>query len=257
MKKLLLSLVLVALIVLPAHFAYAGLQDGLVLYLPFDEGAGDKAEDQSGNGNDAVVSAAEWVEGKYREAIATAAGGTNCVIIPHSESLVIEGEIAIMAWLKATEYKANDLKANWLNKGADTGQENLMYSVYHIKGFVGTGFGSPEGRQLQTPNLIGRVKLDEWTHVAVTLDANAWAVYLNGKQGESRKVEFKFLGTSTDDLTIGCPGSAQYSYTGAIDEVYIYSRALSEAEVNQVMNSGLSVEAKDKLSTTWAGIKVQ
>lgn len=256
MKILLLSLVLVALIVLPAHFAYTGIRDGLVIYLPFDEGDGDIAKDLSGNGNDATISAAEWAEGKYGKAIATAVGGTNCVRVPHSESLMIEGEITIMVWLKTTEYN-KDLVAQVLGKGANTDQESTSYSLYLDQGFIGASFGSDQGKQSHK-SLLGRVKLNEWTHVAVTLDANVWTAYVNGKKGETKETGYKFMGTNALPIDIACPAErANYSYIGAIDEVYIYRRALSEAEVNYVMNSGLSVEAKDKLSTTWASIKVQ
>ena len=90
------------------------------------------------------------------------------------------------------------------------------------------------------------------------MDSSSFTPYVNGKKGVGEKADYRFMGTNTMDIDIACPKERQkYSYIGAVDEVYIFRRALSEAEVNQVMNSGLSVEAEDKLATTWAGIKVQ
>ena len=45
-----------------------------------------------------------------------------------------------------------------------------------------------------------------------------------------------------------------------LDDIALYNRALSEKEINQLMNTGLqegmtSVEAKEKLVTTWARLK--
>jgi len=44
-------------------------EQGLLLYLPFDEGSGKVAKDISGNGNDGQIIDAEWVNGKFGKAL--------------------------------------------------------------------------------------------------------------------------------------------------------------------------------------------
>lgn len=49
--------------------------------------------------------------------------------------------------------------------------------------------------------------------------------------------------------------------TGTIDEVVLYDRALSEAEINELMDSGISaaldVQPGGKLVSTWGRIKTK
>ena len=45
-------------------------------------------------------------------------------------------------------------------------------------------------------------------------------------------------------------------YQGLLDEYYIFARALSEDEINQIKDGeSLSVEPEEKLTTTWGSIK--
>ena len=47
-------------------------------------------------------------------------------------------------------------------------------------------------------------------------------------------------------------------YAGIVDEVTVFGRGLNEDEVIEIMNGALTgapVEPRDKLTTTWAGVK--
>ena len=255
MKKLLSSLILVALIILPVHLGYTDLSDGLVLHLPFDEGSGDVAKDLSGNDNDAVITEGEWIVGQYGGAIGLAGEGASCATIPHNDSLVIEEEITIMAWLNIPEYKEGDI-AQWLDKATHNGGEHKTYSMMIDQGRITGRFGSDQNRQGYSSDV--QLALDKWEHAAVTLDANAYTVYLNGEAIATEAVAYRFEGTNNFDLNIGCAKDRpNYSYKGGVDDVRIYRRALSEAEINEVMSPATAVDVKNKLATTWAGIKVQ
>ena len=71
--------------------------------------------------------------------------------------------------------------------------------------------------------------------------------------------------TDPDDhdnfLFIGGCDIGNYWTTGAIDEVVLFSRALDEGEINELMNKGitdaLDVKPGGKLVTTWSQIKVR
>ena len=60
---------------------------------------------------------------------------------------------------------------------------------------------------------------------------------------------------------IGGCDIGDYWMTGTIDEVVIYGRALSEAEINELMERGitnaLDVQPGEKLVTTWSQIKTR
>jgi len=84
-------------------------------------------------------------------------------------------------------------------------------------------------------------------------------IYLNGKVIGENADKFDFQGTNDAPIRIGgSKDRPNYTFNGAIDEVIIYSRALDDGEINNVMKSGPSVVSqKGKLSTTWASIKNQ
>ena len=70
--------------------------------------------------------------------------------------------------------------------------------------------------------------------------------------------KFDFKGTNDQDLRIGC-SKDRPNYTfenGSIDEAAVWRRALSEDEINEIMNEGfLAVSPRDKAATMWGSIK--
>ena len=100
---------------------------------------------------------------------------------------------------------------------------------------------SPAALTFDSSNRAGyasaTVSLHEWQHVAFTFDATSVTIYLNGVAvfGPSAApscCECCFSNTNTPAntaLIVGGPPSA--SYYGAIDELLVYSRALSPGEV--------------------------
>lgn len=228
----------------------------LMLYLPFDEGQGEKAMDASGNDLEAMLHGATWSkEGKI--------GG--CVHITDTEKYVeiesvpeldITSEITIEAWFLPEE---NQGDSNLMGRRtpANVGGYVLQWSSQftgapqietwiHIGGFQGT-------RNKQTI----KPELNEWFHVASTYDGNFIRQYINGKEdvafdapnGEITSVDIVFrIGKSQTGLA---------GAVGLVDEVAIYSRALTEDEINSDMNNGVffDVSPKGKLATTWAKLK--
>ena len=72
--------------------------------------------------------------------------------------------------------------------------------------------------------------LNTWTHLAVTYDGTTLRLFVNGVQ-TSNKATTGALVTSTRPLRIG--GNAVWGehFAGVIDEVRIYNRALTAAEI--------------------------
>ena len=77
-----------------------------------------------------------------------------------------------------------------------------------------------------------------WTHLAVTYDGAA-KLYVNGTQVTSRAVSDS-VATSTSPLRSGGGRIWGEYFAGVIDEVRIYNRALSVAELPSDMNTAVS-----------------
>ena len=91
----------------------------------------------------------------------------------------------------------------------------------------------------------------EWVFVTGVFSPGKFMrVYLNGKlDGEkSSGVPNKIQVTTTTPFTVGAiTASTGYSFKGVIDEVAVYSRALTSKEIESIMRAGvLSIEPLDK-----------
>ena len=72
--------------------------------------------------------------------------------------------------------------------------------------------------------------LNTWTHLATTFDGATWRLYVNGAQVASRALATA-IPVSTGPLRIG--GNSIWSewFQGQLDEIRIYNRGLTAAEV--------------------------
>lgn len=85
------------------------------------------------------------------------------------------------------------------------------------------------------------INIGDWVHVAGVRDSGTWTLYLNGERDATMSnnpttvdsAEFQMGATLNDDGTVG---SAYYS--GDMDDVRIYDRALSKAEIHDVYRYG-------------------
>ena len=78
-----------------------------------------------------------------------------------------------------------------------------------------------------------------WTHLAATYDGTTMRLYVNGMEVASRP-QTGNIATSTNPLQIGGDSIYGQYWSGRIDEVRIYNRALNQTEIQTDMNSPLT-----------------
>ncbi len=196
----------------------------------FNEGTGTTVADLSGNGNTGTISNATWTtSGKYGKALVFD-GTSSIVTINDSPSLHLTTGMTLEAWVYPTAapggwvdviYKQND---NYLLEASST----VGLAGPTAAGTFGDGFQSVAG-----PSALD---LNTWTHVAVTFDGANLTVWVNGVSVASLP-QTAPLTTSTMPLHIGGDSIYGQYFTGTIDEVRIYNRALSKNEIEVDMNS--------------------
>jgi hypothetical protein len=100
---------------------------------------------------------------------------------------------------------------------------------------VPAGGGTFNGSTMQVGGLRAEA-VGRWTHLAVSYDGGAVRLYINGVQVSHRRASGPIRRT-TDPLWIG--GNRPYGeyFDGVIDDVLVYDRALSAAEVRSVMST--------------------
>jgi hypothetical protein len=96
--------------------------------------------------------------------------------------------------------------------------------------------------------------LNEWNHIAITFDRGHLRGYYNGQKmyDSVTVVEYANLGEyNTDDIFIGryWKDVAGYRYFGALDEIKIYDRALTLAEIEDYYDAITAIDKNGQFST--------
>jgi len=206
---------------------------GLVAGYRLDEGAGSSAGDVSGNGLSGVLSGGPtWTTGRYGGALSFA--GTSYVDLGNPAALHLTGSMTLTAWIRIASNPTDDgaivSKGDWLLKTTpDTGVRTAAIQI-------GTGTGNVQryGATVLAPNT--------WYHVAGVYDAAARTlqVYLNGAldsgtlSGTVPAAQFDPPLNVQIGQRTGSPGT--YNFIGTLDEIHVYGRALTPAELQTDMN---------------------
>ena len=81
------------------------------------------------------------------------------------------------------------------------------------------------------------IPLNKWSHVAITYDGNTLKLFINGSLSSSKTSGLVLNTLSSSGISIGESYNANgfwNPFNGKIDEVAIYSRALSASEINSL-----------------------
>ena len=224
----------------PYDFAFITPQTerGLIAYYKFD---GD-ARDYSGKGNDGTVTGATLTEDRNGNPTGAYYFGTNNFIqVPSSSTLnSVSDAITIAAWVRIDNWW--QVENNWapiICKGNYQYSFNITPDVYDNY-TAGRPLLYTEVTKTIGADFIGYQRMGEWAHVSVTYGQDGYCrSYLNGQLLASVSCGSKTFGSSTEPLFIGKhpPGSCEY-LLGAMDELRIYNRALSDAEIHEIYALG-------------------
>ncbi len=269
MKYLLGYSAFLSLIFVTVGYTVADLTDDLVFYFTFDNVEGKRILDESENGLDAeVIENTKFVKGKYGDAIQITGETEDCVNIPATDALKISDAITMMAWVYHEDWTGSS--SQWFDKGCYSETlESYGMAVFGKKHFPelaaienGSGISIILANDTVTNiNMLPNIMENRtWYHIVGTYDDKATKIYLDGEVILESQSGFEFSGTNDLDIRIGCAkGKPEYAFEdGFIDEVGIWSRALSEKEIGNAMRGPLfSVSPKDKVATMWGDIKSQ
>ncbi|MBI5102442.1 MAG: Ig-like domain-containing protein, partial [Nitrospirae bacterium] len=196
------------------------------------------ANDAFGVNNGTPFNGAAFVSGKSAQAFSF--DGTGAYIqVPHSGSLDIAGAVTMEGWVKPNA--ATDgvimVKGDWnctlgsCSYGMVLEPDGRVALVLYSNSTV-ERYDSPAG--IIIPG--------NWYHLVATWDGSAnpnnVALYVNGALAQTW-TKSTGLNSNTSNFTIGSfETGSQRKMNGLIDEVRIYNRALSFAEISAIYNSG-------------------
>jgi len=209
--------------------------DGVVGSWHFDEGSGTTAYDSSGNDNDGSLTnmdpATAWVDGKFDKALEFD-GIDDYVDCGNDPSLDLPGPLSIEAWIKWT-IDPSDTSDPWptiVNRNDDYG-----YRLAHTQNADYFEFGVIEGSEGRVQSLTSPTQ-GVWYHLVGTYDLSKLRIYVNG-EFENDADRTGTISSNNAHVIIGDRSSLDRSFTGVIDEVRIYNRALTAEEISDLYNN--------------------
>jgi len=204
---------------------------GLVAAYGFDETSGLQVLDASGNGNHGTISnAARTTTAKFGRALSFS-GSNSLVTVSDSNSLDLTGAMTLSAWAYPTTSVSG-----WKTLMLKERIGGLAYSLYANSDVARPNSTLSIGSSDRQLTAGSRLPSNAWTHLAATYNGATQRLYVNGVQVGSR-AQTGTLNVSANPLRIG--GNTVWAneyFRGLIDEVRVYNRALSQAEIAAVSN---------------------
>ena len=251
----------------------AGLDDQLVSAWTFDDGT---ANDHFGSNNGAFKNGAKTGAGKKGQGLVLAnpknpAAGKNTgqyVEVPSSKSLEqSDGVFSISLWFNAKTGGGRNHSGVFF-KGEKIGWGPLFMVRAATTSAVNMTFGSCWKGAEGWFACDNSYKEGEWTHVAYVVDGKTATAYVNNKipasgQTNPKPIKTPLLTFPKSPVEFGVGRAVggtvgnDFWIDGTIDEIYLWNRALSKAEVASLSKGDAvtAVDARDRLTTKWGKIK--
>lgn len=208
----------------------ADITSNLVAHWKLDEPSGTSAADSSGNGYTGTYTNSPTLNqtGAFGASKAvTFASASSQRVTTSADSASLRGyPLTVAAWVKTSSTPSiNPIACKYVQSSfngwmlwLDTGKPTLFY--YNSNGIQVSGAAS------------SAITTGAWHHIVMSVDSGGGVIYVDGSSvktiawGGSPAVA-----TSTTPIEIGNYISSGSMFAGTIDDVRIYSRALSAADV--------------------------
>ena len=229
-KRVMYTFVLIMLGLAPVNLVYGSVPD-LIAWWMCDEGAGNVVGDASGNGHDGIFVNGDptWTGGIHGNAVELV--GPTLVEVPPIDMELTEATMA--GWIKP-----NGSQPDWSSfimtrtPGLATGFNVLGYQLaYHWN-------DTSDSWDYRGGDMIAA---DDWTFAAVTVEPDKATFYVNGVPGSVNEINHGPC-TWNSPIYLGGDGNTEWiarRMNGALDDVSLFGRALTEEEIRVIME-GLS-----------------
>ena len=213
---------------------------GLAAAYAFNETSGTSTADASGNNiNGTLINGPTFTPGKSGNAI-TLDGVNDYVDLGNPAALQLTGSITVSAWIYSSSFPVDD--AAIVSKRGSTGFQ-LDTTVDNGTRTIGFKLTNSSGATMARYGAT-TLQPNTWYYVTGVYNAATQTidVYLNGvlDNGLLKGTVTSSQQNSTQNVTIGRrSGSTGSEFAGRIDDVRIYSRALTKEEITNDMITGL------------------
>jgi hypothetical protein len=215
-----------------------GLNQGLAAYYKLDETSGLAASDSSGNGLTGTLlnmsgGATEWVSAVFNNGLYFNHSGNDDVVrVLDNDLLDLGNQGTLAAWIYMTDGTSKD--EGIIHKGNLSNNSDEAYYLYANRasnnnyrlGLILRNASQTCTLSSATPTL----GLNTWRHVAGVWNAANAYLYVDGALVASA-ASAVVPRNSSGQLNLGAKLSGTQYFCGILDEVCVYNRALSGAEI--------------------------
>jgi len=165
--------------------------------------------------------------------------GTDFIDIPHNDTLSLQ-DFTLAAWFNTNQFTLLE-PAHIVNKGGfntDEEGENMNYGIWLSRnGTVQGGFEIDSGENFEV-NSTAKYNDGKWHFILLTYNGSLLRLDIDGKKQISTTKQTNSAipdATGEQPLRIGANSLEEDKFfTGYIDEVRIWNRALSDKEISQI-----------------------
>ena len=212
---------------------------GMIAWWSGDGHAGDYAGDHHG----ILEGGATFAAGQVGQAFSLD-GIDDRVRIPHDAALNPSDGFTVEAWIKSDSTAgARVIVSKWSDA---TGDWSYIFKDHNSSDKLRIELSAESHNDLADLAGLTSIRTGRWTHVAATYDTTSVRLYFNGVLDGTRAVTpTERIDESLTDLLIGAvtDGTSE-NFDGLIDEVSLYNRALSGAEIQSISQAGASGKLK-------------
>ena len=208
---------------------------GMIAFWPFNG----NAKDETGRGYNGVVSNVTPVADRNASAASAFQFNGSSSTIRVASSITVNKDLTISYWAKFTPPASG--APSWSIMHRDGWQNGYVhYGLDSASISCGVAADSPQGYQIQ-PYASQQWNGGDWNHVVFVRDGTAmkYYFYINGVLFGQQSQSYLHTPTSVAPLQIGAwkgfSGTLERFFEGWLDDLRIYDRALSQAEV-EAMN---------------------
>ncbi|MGI6637450.1 MAG: LamG domain-containing protein [Minisyncoccales bacterium] len=204
----------------------------LVGWWNFDDDTGNIAKDSSGYGNNGTIVGATRVDGVPGTSgkAMDVSKGNHYIRLGPSNSILSDNVWTLSGWFNASQIDDSVYPNRIItfhkatgSPSANTGASLLVGDLSQAKLMYAKSGGS------QAYLIHTDIETDRWYHFVGSYDGETYRSYING--GDMKSVKSTFDGFGAAEAMIGTYSTGSYFFNGLIDDVRIYSRALTAYEV--------------------------
>jgi len=195
-------------------------EDGLVAHWKFDEGSGTTATDSAGSNNGTIRGGAAWTTGRIGGALRFDGSNDDVAFAP--VSALAGNSVTVSCWVRLS-----GLTGVWnpILTQSNAGGDGYYLYIYEDKPTFSLIGGGGAVQAAGPENILW----NEWYQLAGTNDGSSIRIYVDGVlKGSGSSVGR--TGVSSNAYVASASGAY---YSGLLDDVRIYNRALSEYEFGE------------------------